>query len=431
MEKQKKIAFYTFGCRLNQAETAVMRQGADGDDWQIVDFREEPDVLVVNTCTVTENGDADTRRLLNRVRRQNPEVEVALVGCQAQVQKSELLQMPNVRWVVGNARKEGITEIIANTAEKADPQVIAPTIRKKPFTIEVPGVDIHHTRGNLKIQDGCDFFCSFCEIPYARGRARSREYRDIMRDAQAMASHGHHELVLTGVNIGTYRFQDYTFFDVLDGLKNIEDLWRVRISSIEPTTIDQRVIHEMGDSEQLCRYLHIPLQSGSDSILTAMRRKYTVREFVEFLDFADQTIADAGLGTDVIVGFPGETDALFEETYKLLSDLPLAYFHVFSYSDRGHAQSSKYSDKIARPRIAERSARLRELSDRKRTAFFQKFVGKTMNVLFESQRNGNWSGLTDNYIRVKVSTSRKIKNQLLPVRLTAVTGSAMTGELIS
>jgi threonylcarbamoyladenosine tRNA methylthiotransferase MtaB len=424
-----KVAFYTFGCRLNQAETAIMEQGFAKPQYQIVDYRHFPDVVIVNTCTVTENGDADTRRLVNKVRRINPDAKIALVGCQAQVQKEKLLELPNVQWVVGNARKMEMEQILRENGNDS-PQVIAPTIRKESFTIPFAGFDSKHTRANLKIQDGCDFFCSFCEIPYARGRARSREFEDILQEARQLAAAGHHELVLTGINIGTYQYRDKTLVEVLNALEGVEDLWRIRISSIEPTTIATGIVARMAQRNKLCRYLHIPLQSGSEVILEAMKRKYTVQKFVDFLMSAHQTAPDACLGTDIIVGFPGETDALFEETYELLLKLPFSYFHVFSYSDRDHAKSSKYGDKIPGGTIARRSHRLRELSARKRRVYFQQFLGKEEPVLFEQQKNGFWSGLTDTYIRVKVKSDLNLENQLLSVRLERIENQTMIGILV-
>ncbi len=427
----QKIAFYTFGCRLNQAETAIIQQSFAPDAYQVVDFGDAPDVLVVNTCTVTENGDADTRRLVNKARRLNPAVRIALVGCQAQVQREKLLELPNVQWVVGNERKMELADLLRDTAGADSPQLITPAIRRNSFTIPFVGFDPQHTRANLKIQDGCDFFCTFCEIPYARGRARSREFEDILQEARQLSAAGHHELVLTGINIGTYHYQGKTLVDVLDALEEIEDLWRIRISSIEPTTIPDAVVRKMAVAGKLCRYLHIPIQSGSDKILQAMMRKYTVREFCDFLEFAHRINPDAGLGTDVIVGFPGESAADFDDTYQLLRELPFAYFHVFSYSDRDHARSSKFSpaDKVPRETIAERSRQLRELSRRKRRMFYQQHLGKIENVLFESRKNGVWSGLTDTYIRVQVKSSLDLKNRLLPVRLEKVENRGITGTL--
>ncbi|RMG34237.1 MAG: tRNA (N(6)-L-threonylcarbamoyladenosine(37)-C(2))-methylthiotransferase MtaB [Methanobacteriota archaeon] len=432
--KKTRIAFYTFGCRLNQAETAIIEQSFSRKEtqnlYEVVDYRESPDVLIVNTCTVTENGDADTRRLVNRVIRNNPQVKIALVGCQAQVQKDKLLELPNIHWVVGNAAKMDMEKILRESASDG-PRVITPTIRRESFTIPLAGIDPRHTRANLKIQDGCDFFCSFCEIPYARGRARSREFDDILKEAETLAQSGHHELVLTGINIGTYQYQDKTLYDVIQQLSEIPELLRIRISSIEPTTIDWRIIELMAANTKLCRYLHIPLQSGSNTILQAMNRKYTVEEFADFIHRVREVIPEVCLGTDVIVGYPGEEEEEFQETYTTLLDLPLTYFHVFSYSERDHARSSKEANKVAREHIRHRSQRLRELSQRKRMVYHERFIGSEQLVLFEQRKNGYWSGLTDTYIRVLVESDKNIQNQLLPVRLEAIQGQHMVGKLLS
>jgi len=424
-----RVAFYTFGCRLNQAETSIIEQGFTKDGHEIVDYRDAPDVVVVNTCTVTENGDADTRRLTNKIARQNPSAKIALVGCQAQVQKEQLLELPNVQWVVGNARKMEMHQIVAET-DAPEKQLITPTIRKQSFTIPFVGFDSRHTRANLKIQDGCDFFCSFCEIPYARGRARSREFEDILVEAEALAAAGHHELVLTGINIGTYEYQGKTIVDVIDALETIDDIWRIRISSIEPTTIPDALVERMNNSK-LCRYLHVPLQAGTDEILTSMRRVYTVADFTAFINTVYEQVPDVCLGTDVIVGFPGETDELFEETYNLLLESPLAYFHVFSYSERDHARSSKMDTalKVDKRTIAERSRRLRELSARKRRIYNSRFVGKSEKVLFESRKRGFWNGVTDTYIRIEVQSEEDLKNQLLPVELIGEESQSLKGVL--
>jgi threonylcarbamoyladenosine tRNA methylthiotransferase MtaB len=429
---QMKIAFYTFGCRLNQAETAIMQQSFDGNAVRVVDWKDQPDVLVVNTCTVTENGDADTRKLVNKVRKINPDIQIALVGCQAQVQKEKLLTLPNVKWVVGNEKKMDIADIVTSTINESVPQLITPTIQRKSFTIPFVGFDHLHTRANLKIQDGCDFFCGFCEIPYARGRARSREFDDLLNEARHLAESGHHELILTGINIGTYAYEGKTLVDVIKALSEIEALWRIRISSIEPTTIAEEIVQQLAEPGKLCRYLHIPIQSGSDDILKAMNRKYNVAEFVEFIDFAYRTNPNTCLGTDVIVGYPGESDKHFRETYDLLLELPFAYFHVFSYSDRDHARSSKLPEheKISRETIIERSRKLRELSQRKRMVYNEQFLGTTEGVLFEKFKNGYWNGVTDTYIRVRVKSELDLKNRLLPVKLEKLDKQGIVGTLV-
>jgi len=424
----KTVSFYTLGCRLNQAETAIIRRSFEQEGYDVLDFGTPTDLVVINTCTVTENGDADTRRLVKKVNRINSHARIALVGCQAQTQGARLLDMPNVQWVVGNAVKMDLVNILKNHGT-ADPQVITPVIKKGSFTIPLAGIDRNHTRANLKIQDGCDFFCSFCEIPYARGRARSREFNDILRAAKELVAAGHHELVLTGINVGTYRFEDKTISDVISALERIDGLLRLRISSIEPTTIPDKIIKSMAQQGKLCRYLHVPIQYGHDEILQAMDRKYSVQDFSEFLFDVHDKIQDVCLGTDIMVGFPGETEAHFDATYELLRELPFTYFHVFSYSDRDHNKSRKFGDKVAGAIVEKRSRRMRELSARKRRAYLERFTGKTEWVLFEQQKHGYWSGLTDTYIRVKTRSELDLSNQFLPVKLDKIDNQAMMGTI--
>lgn len=423
-----KIAFYTFGCRLNRAETSIIQRGFEQKQYEVVDLRQSPDVVVVNTCTVTENGDADTRKLVNRIKRHSPQAKIALVGCQAQVQRDRLMELPGVHWVIGNVYKLDFVKILEKGGLDT-PQVLTPPVGKRSFTIPAPGIDPHHTRANLKIQDGCDFFCSFCEIPYARGRARSREFDDILNEARILTRAGHHELILTGINIGTYSFEGKTIMEVISALEEVDGLWRIRISSIEPTTIPVSVIEKMAENSKLCRHLHIPIQSGSNEILQEMNRKYSTSQFMASVEFANRRIPDVCLGTDVIVGFPGESDAHFRDTYDLLVDSPFAYFHVFSYSDRDHSRSRRYGGKVDVEKIKQRSQRLRELSYRKRNSFLRQFIGKERTVLFEQKKNGLWSGLTDNYIRVKVRTELDLKNKLIPIRLERVDKQTMMGVL--
>ena len=427
--KTPRVAFYTFGCRLNQAETNIIQQTFQARGYPVVDYRQQPDVVVVNTCTVTENGDADTRKLVRKLVRHNPDVQIALVGCQAQVQREKLLELPNVRWVVGNARKMDFVDILEN-ANTAEPQVITPTIERQSFTLPAAGLTTSHTRANLKIQDGCDFFCSFCEIPFARGRARSRQFDDLLQEARQLADAGFKELVLTGINIGTYQDGNHTIVEVVEALESIDGLERLRISSIEPTTIPWALIEKMAASSKLVPHLHIPLQSGSNAILKQMKRLYTREEFATFLERVVEAVPDVCLGTDVIVGFPGETDDDFRETYRFLKAMPFAYFHVFSYSARDHAPSRKLGNAVPREVIQERSRLLRELSARKRRLFHQRFVGKSVSVLFEQQKNGIWEGLTAHYIRVRVKHPENLKNQIRMVRITEVNDHQVTGELV-
>ena len=434
-DRRTTISFSTLGCRLNQSETAVIQRSFESGGYRIVDFHEPADIVVINTCTVTENGDSDTRHLVHKINRINPQARIALIGCQAQIQKEKLTQLPNVYWVVGNARKMELASILKNISPDDQPQVITPTIPRESFTIpfaavsKLSNMDAEHTRANLKIQDGCDFFCSFCEIPYARGRARSREFPDILTEARALVDAGHKELVLTGINLGTYEYEEKKFLNVIDALEKIDGLTRIRISYIEPTTIPFELFPRMSCDGKLCRYLHLPIQSGHDEILHSMKRKYTVQEFSDFIERIFQTVPEICLGTDVIVGFPGETDTHFKETYQLFRDLPFAYFHVFSYSKRQFAKSRDFANPVDARAIQQRSKMLRDLSLRKRRLFLQKNLGTVVPVLFEEKKDGYWTGLTDHYIRTKIESTENLYNQILEVVLQKIDGQVCLGHL--
>lgn len=431
MIKQKeKISFYTLGCRLNQSETAVVQKSFENDGFQIVDFDTPADVSVINTCTVTENGDADTRRLVSKLRRLNPNVRIALIGCQAQVQKEKLTEMPNIRWVVGNARKMELLSIIREKPDETKTQIITPTIPRDSFTISLASIDKKHTRANIKIQDGCDFFCSFCEIPYARGRARSRVFEDIIREVKELTEAGYREIVITGINVGTYHHQNRSLMDVINALEQINGVERIRISSIEPTTIPDALIEKMAQKTKLCRYLHIPLQSGTNSVLGNMKRKYTSEQFERFIRGAAARVPEICIGTDVIVGFPGESDNDFAETEEKLRHWPIHYFHIFSYSERHMAKSRILGKNVPREKISQRSEILRQLSHRKRRMYCEQLLGTTQRVLFEQRKGKYWTGLTDNYVRVQLMSEQNLSNQFHHVILKTIEGQSILGEIL-
>jgi threonylcarbamoyladenosine tRNA methylthiotransferase MtaB len=395
-----KISFLTQGCRLNQSETAVIERQFDTDAFIVTDDADTADVVVVNTCTVTENGDADTRKLVRQLATKNKTVKVALIGCQAQILKEALLDLPNVTWVVGNAEKFNLAAIVGD-ASATQPQVIVPKIERDSFTVNEVAIDRKHTRANLKIQDGCDFFCAFCVIPFARGPARSRQFNDILDEAQLLVAAGYQEVVITGVNIGTYMDSGKTFLDVIDALDGIEGLKRIRISSIEPTTIPDALLDRMADPHsKVCRHLHIPLQAGTDPILKAMNRKYTLAEFDAFITKARHQVPGICIGTDVIVGFPGETDDLFEAAEAYIRDAEIDYVHVFSYSERRFARSKRMEGQVSAADKAKRSAALRSVSSRKKRLFLNSLCHHPIEVLSETQKYGYWTGLTDNYARI-------------------------------
>ncbi len=426
----KRISFYTFGCRLNQSETASIENSFLQGGYQVVGFDEPSDIVVINTCTVTEGGDADTRHLVQKVNRVNPGARIALVGCQAQIQKEQLGQLPNVRWIVGNARKMDLVSVFDEYPAPAGFELVMPPIERESFTSSIASIDHTHTRANIKVQDGCDFFCSFCEIPYARGRARSRVFQNIFTEAKALVAAGHRELILTGINIGTYAYDNKTLMDIIKGMDGLAGLERLRMSSIEPTTISTEIFSLMGQGAKLCRYLHLPLQSGDDEILLGMKRKYTVDEFSHFVRQAHSQVPYIGIGTDVIVGFSGESEAHFARTVDVLRQLPISYFHVFTYSPR-HVAKSRLMETLPADLTAKRSQILRDLSQRKRRQFQESLLGSIQMVLFEHPKESGWqNGLTDNFVRVKVKEPRDLFNQLLPVRLLKVEGQVVVGELV-
>jgi threonylcarbamoyladenosine tRNA methylthiotransferase MtaB len=424
-----KVSFLTFGCRLNQAETAILQNSFAKEGFQVVDSDQNAHLVVINTCTVTENGDADTRRAVNRIHRKQPNAQIALIGCQAQTQKEELLFNSQVQWIVGNHDKLRLAALIKENPN-AQPAVLVSPGDSKSFTIDGAGIDRKHTRANLKIQDGCNYFCAYCEIPHARGRAKSREFNDILREANILVEAGHQEIVLTGINLGCYQYREKTLIDVLKALEKIDGLKRIRISSIEPTTITDDFIKYVSESQKICRFFHIPIQSGDNDILQAMNRKHTTKSFSDIIYKLYHAIPDVCLGTDVMVGFPGESEQQFKNSKTMLSKLPLAYFHVFSYSDRKHAKSRLINTKVPKNEIDRRSKILRKLGALKKESYLQNFIYKKVTVLFEQKKKGYWSGLTDTYIRVRTESDQNLKNQFRQVKLVKIDKQMMLGTLL-
>lgn len=426
-----RVAFSTIGCRLNQAETALLKDGFRRRGFMPVEYGQETDVLVLNSCTVTEGAEAECRRLVRQTLRQSPQAFVAVTGCYAQTGFEALRQIEGIDLIIGNQFKMQLPDILPSVPQQvkhAVPQVHHERMNPDNFLLEGVG-EYSTTRAQVKIQDGCQFMCAFCLIPFARGRERSRFVDDAIREAEALVQRGHRELVLTGVNIGQYQDHDIDLLGLIARLEAIEGLERIRISSIEPTTIPPGLLEYMKTSRKLCRFLHVPLQSGDDGILQRMNRRYSVQEYREAMELALQMIPDVCFGTDVMVGFPGEGQPEFGNTLALLQDLPFAYFHVFSYSPRPGTASTKMADPVSPPIINERSRMLRECSQEKRKAFQQRFLGRELSVLFESEVDGSWTGLTDHYLRVDVRASRNLKNTIQSVLATGVMSDRVLGLL--
>jgi threonylcarbamoyladenosine tRNA methylthiotransferase MtaB len=435
-----KVAFETLGCRLNQAETAVFARQFLARGYELAEDSAEADVCVINTCTLTHQATSKCRRVIRGIIRRNPDACIAAVGCYSQTSVEELKTIEGLDYIIGTADKMRLAEIIAEPAKLPDPMVVWKPAARERFTIESVGYYPTRTRANLKVQEGCNFVCSFCIIPKSRGPARSRDFDDVVREARSLADEGHREIVVTGVNVGTYRDGDRSLADLLDAVAAIPHLDRVRLSSIEPTTIDERIIDRMIPGGGICPYLHVPLQSGDDVILERMRRKYTAAEFVAFVDHARSRVPRVGFGTDVMVGFPGEEEDAFENTCRVIESIPFANVHVFSFSARGGTGAHGMPGQVPGGEIARRSRILRAIAAAKKREFYESLRGETLAVLFEERlSSGHFVGFSDEYVKVGVECSADLSNQLRAVEVTSVrtprggdgTPLLAVGELVS
>ena len=426
-----RASLHTVGCRLNQAETALLSDQLQRRGYKVVEFGQPCDLAVLNTCAVTEKAEADCRYLVRSLRRVSPDAFVAVTGCYAQTSAEALQKMEGIDLIIGTQHKMDLPKYLTSLDRRPVAEVLhTRTITREDFTLDGVGA-YEETRANLKVQDGCNFMCSFCIIPFSRGHERSRQRDDLLREAEGLVARGHREIVLTGVNVGRYNNAGLSLVDVVRSLEQIPGLVRIRISSIEPTTISDELLERMAGPSKLCPYLHVPLQSGDDAILQAMNRRYTAREYAAFIEHAVRRVPDLGLGTDVMVGFPGETDQAFARTQALLADLPLGYFHVFSYSPRPGTASLKLLDTVPSASIKSRSRALCSLSRAKRLNFYHRHVGQTVSVLFESRnQQGLFTGLTPNYMRVGIPTKENLTNQIRPVQLHGTMDGLALGAIV-
>ncbi len=425
---------HTLGCRLNQAESVLLRDQLEAAGYTVVAFGEPADLGIINTCTVTQEAEAKCRKAIRRFLRANPEGFLAVVGCYSQTGAKALAAIPGVDLIVGNEDKLNVLEH-ARMGKNPAPVILRDRIDAEDFSIRFAGEHPWPKRANLKMQDGCDFMCSFCIIPFARGRARSRDWDNTLAEARSLAARGVRELVLTGVNIGTYAHSGHGIEDLIDALAAVGGLRRIRISSIEPTTVPDGILRRMADPcHPLMPLLHLPLQAGSDAVLGAMRRKYTAAEYAAFARKAVRAVPDLCLGTDIMVGFPGETEEDFAATCRLFSDIDFAYAHIFPYSERpGTLVVRRGTDRVPVPERRRRREALRRLDARRRRRFMERYLGQTCEVLLEDPREGRWPGLTANYIRVVADgpPGEDIRNRLARVRLDRVAGDYVEGTLVS
>lgn len=430
MRDQKTVAFYTLGCKLNAYDTQWYAEQFAARGYREVSFGDRADVTVVNTCTVTGQGDAQSRKALRRAHRISPEGTVVAVGCYAQTDPDALSQMPEVNLVIGTAERVQLLDLINDTCS------LGRTFVTRSRTADFQDMDIYNFGGRarafVKIQEGCNEFCSFCIIPFARGRSRSRTLQSAVSQVKKLVDAGYREVVLTGVHIGDYGadLAGCELLQVLKAVEQIDGLDRFRVSSIEATYVTDEMIDFFAESQKFCRHLHIPLQSGDNGILKAMRRPYTRAQYIALIEKVAKRVPGVGIGGDVMVGFPGESDAAFQNTRDLIADHPLTYLHVFPYSPRGKTPATRMANQVDPQVKKQRGAILRELGRQKVAAFQARFLGQTLPVLFENRRNGQFlQGLTDNYIRVLAPGPSAACEQIVETRLQRIEDGMVIGEL--
>jgi threonylcarbamoyladenosine tRNA methylthiotransferase MtaB len=421
----KKVAFYTLGCKLNYSETSTIGRLFNKAGFDTVNFTDTPDVFVINTCSVTDNADKKCKKIVKEALKISPNAYVTIVGCYAQLKPQEIADIPGVDMVLGAAEKFNIVEHISDLTKKPKALVYNQPVSEANEFVASYSFGDNRTRTFLKVQDGCDYSCTFCTIPLARGSSRSDTIESVIVQANEIAASGVKEIVLTGVNIGDYGIRDGErqdkFIDLVKALDEVEGIDRIRISSIEPNLLTDEIIAFVAQSKRFVPHFHIPLQSGSNKILSLMRRRYKRELYVDRVTHIKQLMPDCCIGVDVIVGFPGETREDFIDTYNFLNELNISYLHVFTYSERENTLAAEMTGTVPGSTRAERSKMLHILSDKKRRSFYESQLGKIADVLFERDiTDGYMHGFSRNYVKVKTKYDPILVNELKAVTLTAI-----------
>jgi threonylcarbamoyladenosine tRNA methylthiotransferase MtaB len=426
---QKTVAFYTLGCKLNFSETSSIGRQLTEAGMQKVAFEAGADVYVVNTCSVTDNADKKCKKIVKEALRHNPNAFVAIVGCYAQLKPNEIAKIPGVDVVLGAAEKFNIENYL-NDISKREVAIVKEGKIKDVLDYHASYSIGDRTRSFLKVQDGCDYFCSFCTIPLARGKSRSDTIANIVKQAEEIVSQGIKEIVLTGVNTGDFgQGTDENFYQLLQALEQVNGLERIRISSIEPNLLTDEIIELVAKSNVIVPHFHIPLQSGSDKILQSMRRRYLTELYTSRVNKIKALMPHCCIGVDVIVGYPGEEHQDFIDTYNYLNELNISYLHVFTYSERVNTTAYKLPGKVNLSERADRSKMLHILSDKKRLAFYNEHIGKTYPVLWEAENDNNvMYGFTNNYIKVKTNYDPMLVNEIVEVEITAIDHEDMVAK---
>ena len=434
----KKAAFYTLGCKLNFSETSTISRDFTNEGFQRVDFTDPADVYVINTCSVTENADKRFKSIVKQAQKANPDAFIAAIGCYAQLQPQQLADVNGVDLVLGATEKFNITSYINDLFANPDRSA---SNGAEIHSCEIEDADFYvgsyaigdRTRAFLKVQDGCDYKCTYCTIPLARGISRSDTLENVLKNAAEISAKGIKEIVLTGVNIGDYgkgefgnKKHEHTFFELCQALDEVAGIKRLRISSIEPNLLKNQTIDFVAQSKTFVPHFHIPLQSGSDRLLKLMRRRYMTDLYLDRVARINKTMPNACIGVDVIVGFPGETQELFLETYNFLNQLEVSYLHVFTYSERENTPAATMEGVVPKNIRAKRSKMLRGLSAKKRRAFYESQLGNTLTVLFEGEnKQGYIHGFTQNYVKVKHPWNPELVNTLKEVTLLEIDEDGM------
>jgi threonylcarbamoyladenosine tRNA methylthiotransferase MtaB len=421
MQEFKKVAYYTLGCKLNFSETSTIARELSELGYARVDFNEFPDIYVINTCSVTENADKKCKQLVKKAMGINPHAFIIVIGCYAQLKPEEIAGIPGVDLVLGANEKFNIKEHLDNLDKKEGAEISNESI--KTVNEFIPSFSYgDRTRSFLKIQDGCDYFCTFCTIPLARGKSRNSSILETVKEAEKVAKTDVREIVITGVNIGDFgQGGDENFFDLVQKFDLIEGIDRFRISSIEPNLLSNEIIDFVATSNRFLPHFHIPLQSGSDELLEKMRRKYKTSLYTERINRIRNKIDHCCIGVDVIVGFPGETEEKFMETYDYLNNLDVSYLHVFTYSERANTTAKKMPEAVDKGVRKKRSKMLQILSLKKKRAFYESQLGREIDVLIEAEKEeGFMFGFTSNYVKVKIPYNKDLVNQIKKVRLNKI-----------
>jgi threonylcarbamoyladenosine tRNA methylthiotransferase MtaB len=414
----KKASFYTLGCKLNFSETSSIARRFEEIGFQRVEFTEQADVVVINSCSVTAEGDKKTRNIIRQAVRKNPEATIVVTGCYAQLQPEAIQKIEGVDLIIGSSEKQNITAYLGslNKKEQTEIHIHKPKEIKNYFHAYSFG---DRTRSFLKVQDGCDYYCTYCTIPFARGRSRNDSIANTVAEAREIVAKGTMEIILTGVNIGDFgKSTGEDFIDLLRQLDQIEDLHRIRISSVEPNLLTDEIIEFAARSQRIMPHFHLPLQSGSNDVLALMKRKYKREVFESRVNKIKQEIPHAFIGVDIIAGTNGETDEFFRDSYRFIADLDVSQLHAFPYSERPGTKALEIKPVIPVDERKQRTQRLIALSDRKTEDFYRQNLGSIHEVLFEEQKDKkSLSGFTDNYIRVEAAYDKNLENRIVQVKL--------------